>query len=199
MLIVLFSSSLQFINGIFHTLFLVLQEAPGCWGWIQPHPGAGLGSAALGKCTGMFSASLAQWWECLARSFFLFVEGLHPEKAFQRDVLDSMPVFLIGEENSFTFCHQAVAAAVPRVTPSVSGDNPDPGWKVPTSPKSNWISVSSCKDPKLKALNLWLPGKLLVKWVPWDYKLQDWGGLFGVLKMPYPTYLKFFLYQVTFW
>lgn len=97
------------------------------------------------------------------QELFPFVGGFYPEKACQRGVLDSMPVFLRGEENSFTFCHQAVAAAVPRVTPSVRGDNPDPGWRVLTSPKSSSISVSSCKDPKFKTLNLWLPGKLLVK------------------------------------
>lgn len=34
MLNVLFSLSLQFINGIFHRLFLVLQEGCGCWGWV---------------------------------------------------------------------------------------------------------------------------------------------------------------------
>lgn len=32
MLNVLFSLSLQFINGIFHTVLLVLQEASKCWG-----------------------------------------------------------------------------------------------------------------------------------------------------------------------
>lgn len=34
MLNVLFSLSLQFINGIFHTVFPVLQEASECWGWV---------------------------------------------------------------------------------------------------------------------------------------------------------------------
>lgn len=57
MLIVLFSLSLQFINGIFHTLFLVLQEGAGGGSRLTLGQGrAGVVSAALGKCSGMFSA-----------------------------------------------------------------------------------------------------------------------------------------------
>lgn len=150
---------------------------PAQWHWAgpaSPQGRAGLGPA-LGNPQGFLSmshASLAQWWECVVRSFCLVCRGFAS--------WESLSEGYFRFQSSFTFCHQdhqAVAAAAAPQCHTQGGDNPDPGWKVLRSPKSNWISVSSCKDPELKALNLWLPGKLLVKWVPWDHKLQGCGGI----------------------
>lgn len=161
MLVVLFSLSLQFINGIFHTLFLVLQEAPECWGWIQLwiqlHPRAGQGWSSVSsiwEIQGMFSAMSLhhlQWCEYLGRSFFLVWRGLHPEKACQRDILDQIPVFLRGGREQFYLLPSGPPGC--GCCPSChtqcqqSGDSPGPGWKVLTSPKSSWISLSGFKTP----------------------------------------------------